>query len=72
MISNENDNQDFELFYREDRSRQVNVLTIDRWDNGVKFHKIVVEKNWLGVNLMNLSPKEANVSLKMSRMLSFT
>lgn len=72
MISNENDNQDFELFYREDRGRQVNVLTIDRWDNGVKFYKIVVEKNWLGVNLMNLSPKDANVSLKMSRMLSFT
>ena len=67
MISNENDSQDFNLLYREDRGREVNVLTIDRWDNGVKYHKIVVEKNWLAVTLINLSPREANVSLKMSR-----
>lgn len=56
MISNENDAQDFNLLYREDRGRSVNVLSIDRWDNGVKYHKIVIENKWLGVNLINFSP----------------
>lgn len=69
MLSNENDEQNYNLFFMEDRGRSVNILPIDRWDNGVKYHKIVIEKKWLGVLLMNLSPETHDVNLKMSSKL---
>lgn len=66
VLSNEGDDQDYNLLYREDRGQSVNLVVIDRWDNGVKFNKIVVERRWLGVALINLSPEPYEINFKFS------
>lgn len=67
LILNENSGRDYSLIHREDRGRSTSVIPIDRWDGGVKFTKMIVEKNWLGVALISISNQEDSVTFKMSR-----
>jgi hypothetical protein len=70
FIANEADGRDLNLLFREDRGDRSNILYVNQWDNGVKYHKLQVERKWLGVVLINLSPDDQDVELKMSRLRS--
>ena len=70
LLANTNPDKDDSLMFREDRGKKSSTLKIESWDNDSKYYNLVVNDNWLGVTLMNLSPTPIEYTLKMNRVRS--
>ena len=72
FLVNENDNQNYDLTFRENKESSSAAFAIDRWSNSQRQINLTIQKKWMICSLMNLAPQKQIFTITVFRVRTNT